>query len=104
MDLVCAAGKIRDSAVSEVTAAMMVAWGELMVRGGRDASAMGDSDMSGKLGMRIDDDGQFVAGVASFDAMQALYATESSVRAALKKIGAGQEVALSTRLKHFDLL
>lgn len=97
MDLVCAAGKVPDGVVSEITAAMMVAWGEVMVRG------QGGAEGRCKERMNVDSEGRFVAGAAPFDAMQALYATESAVRVALRQEGA-VGVELSTRVKIFELL
>ena len=111
MDLVCAAGEVPDAAVAEITAAMMVTWGEVMVRrqhqlpqlpndDGDDSSAP-QQQQQPPIQMGLDRDGRVVAGVASFSAMQALYATESALRAAV--VGKVKSADFATRVKNFEM-
>jgi pimeloyl-ACP methyl ester carboxylesterase len=102
MDLACAAGRAPDAEVAEVARAMMVAWAETMVRGGgrrpQDQEARGGEGPASKpppLLCGIDGEGNVVAGLASFDALQALYATEEALR--------GGQLSLDTRLKNFAM-
>lgn len=116
MDLVCAAGKVPDAAVAELAKAMMVAWGEAMVRGdngsinrassdsnGRTGGGHGASDDArGRLRLGVDRDGNLVAGMAPFNALQLLYATEAAARKAIKS-RQEHELQLATRAKNFEL-
>ena len=99
----------------------MVAWAETMVRGagaGSGATSEGSSSSGGSseaappqqqqpLRMGIDGSGRLVAGVATFDAAQRLFATEEAVEELLRRGsgggGEGGAMRLSTRLKNFSL-
>lgn len=100
----------------------MVAWAETMVRGAEcDRGSSNNSSDAGSgagsgadisaselpLRMGIDSDGRLVAGVATFDAVQRLFATEEAVEELLRRGGGGaaalEGVQLSTRLKNFLL-
>jgi hypothetical protein len=102
MDLVCAAGRTPDAAVAELTRALLVVWAETMVRGPPPAAAAaggGSGGGDGALRCGLDGSGSLVAGLASFDSLQALYATEAALRR-------GEGVApleVTTRLKNFVL-
>ena len=55
--------------------------------------------------MGIDDDGRVVAGFASFDSLQALYSTETTLRSTLKKLNNsnGAVLDIATRSKNFQV-
>jgi pimeloyl-ACP methyl ester carboxylesterase len=144
MDLVCGSGKIPDGTVAEITAAMMVAWGQLMIK--RSNSGVSGSESSDEysgsilnddanswrskeaagVGMKnksdvvaaataaaaapviqmgVDDNGRVVAGLASFDSLQALYATETTLREELKKVNSshGAVLDITSRSKNFEV-
>ena len=137
MDLVCGSGKIPDSVVADITAGMMVAWGQVMVtkrnnsadsglvnknnnpaeissveniipeKSKKRPEAIGNVPVSPSpvVQMGIDDDGRVVAGFASFDSLQALYSTETTLRSTLKKLNNsnGAVLDIATRSKNFQV-
>jgi dienelactone hydrolase len=133
MDLVCGAGKIPDSVVAEITAGMMVAWGQVMIKRGGSNSNSDDGNSDGSMKaeettkmnkkiatstrggvasssppvvqMGVDDNGRVVAGLASFDSLQALYSTETTLRSELKKLNTKGAAVFDivTRSKNFEV-
>lgn len=108
MDLVCVAGKVPDVVVAELTGAMIVAWGEEMVRRGWRVGGGGDGGIDPHtdprhLRMGLDANGNLVAGVGTFDSMQMLFATEMNVRNEIR-VRLGIDIDLSMRAKNFELL
>ena len=115
LDAVCAVGDAPDAGVRELTQAMMVAWAETMVRGagGAQQPDPGSSSSNGggdapppppsALRVGLDADGNVVAGVASFDAARALFASEAAARALLAAGSGGERLRVSTRLKNFSM-
>lgn len=125
MDLVCAAGKVSDGAVGELSRAMMVAWGETMLHRQQHQETLGDSaaaiankgtlstneyaktrpstiKQEERIQMGLGENGEIVAGVASFDALKALYITEENARREVaSRFGV---VGMNTRAKNFELL
>jgi hypothetical protein len=130
MDLVCGAGKIPDSTVAEITAGMMVAWGQVMIKHSSSTSSGStrstaveegkttrrESVASKKVNasvpvvqMCVDDNGRVVAGLASFDSLQALYSTETTLREKLMKMDPSSKSGvavfdITTRSKNFEAL
>lgn len=121
LDAICAFGGVADSAVQGITQAMMVAWAETMVREATPLQAAAAHAGKPPLKMGVDASGRLVAGVASFDAAQRLFATEARALELLQlsqhnEAGAGgggggtppqvlppPSLRISTRLKNFSL-
>ncbi|KAG7672679.1 hypothetical protein Ndes2526B_g08792 [Nannochloris sp. 'desiccata'] len=128
MDLVCGAGKIPDSVVGDITAGMMVAWGQVMIKrnngdsknhssssnnnnnnsstteGNEMRTVLNDAPVASVIQMGVDDTGRVVAGLASFDSLQALYSTETTLRKELKNFSSkGAVLDISTRSKNFEV-
>jgi hypothetical protein len=55
--------------------------------------------------MGVDDNGRVVAGLASFDSLQALYSTETTLRSELKKLNTKGAAVFDivTRSKNFEV-
>jgi hypothetical protein len=101
--------------------AMMVAWAETMVRGAGLPNVAASAGAAGEGGsapappplkMGVDTNGRIVAGVAGFDAVQRLFATEEHAKEVLRRggllgregvEGSGPQLRISTRLKNFSL-
>ncbi|PSC68105.1 alpha beta-hydrolase [Micractinium conductrix] len=131
MDAICAVGNAPDASVAALTQAAMVAWAETMVRddssrlvdgGQRPASGSSSSGSSAggsaggpkpRLRMGLDGDGNVVAGLASWDAAERLFATEKRAEELLLATSSGGSggggrggaaLHVSVRLKNFQLL
>jgi len=128
MDFVCGAGKIPDSVVGEITAGMMVAWGQVMIErkrgdsenhsnGSGSSSAAAETEMEYRTSLNnrkapvvplvqknVDDDERVVAGLASSESLQALYSTETTLKEELKRFSKNEVLLdISTRSKNFEV-
>lgn len=139
MDAVCAVGRAPDASVLALTSAAMVAWAETMVRddssrlvGTPTGTTIDAADVRSspvlpasaspppRLRMGVDTEGSIVAGLASWDAAERLFATERSARELLagsgssgggkggsggggKKGKGAEDLDFTVRLKNFQL-